>query len=425
MTRSLSAPTSDAPHSSGPTRPSFCRFRVQMTDNELLLRYRAGILGRLFLVGFLSLWLSFWTVGVMMMLRELWQNFEVTMLLMAIPFVTAEVAVIVIIFGLLFYRESLSITSEAVTLRRRALIPLSRRVIPTREVVYADYFYERTGKNGRSRLRIVTVGAPLLMASGVSSTDAGYAATLINNWLDQNATQRDRLPSEQERQAAQTSTTRSLKELFAARLEAKQHHSADDDEEPAEDEVLIPGEGPELPPSDSRWSAVSEYDGVTFTSRDRWQLSTAVTLTGIALFWNGIVSTILVASISEGKFHWGIGLFFTPFVVIGVAILFAWFQAVTAPAWRTTWILDRHEVIRRKSFLFLRRQRVTPITTVSHLELERVLDLSDGEDTAAQIYQLNLIDQANEQIVSLSSLSEGEARWMAREIYSACYHWFR
>lgn len=95
---------------------------------------------------------------------------------------------------------------------------------------------------------------------------------------------------------------------------------ADNDDDTAGQEDWLP----ELAHRKDRDAAVAErshHDRETVRpTKSRW--TTLLTVTGIALFWNGIVS-VFVVQIFNGNASWFGGLFMIPFVLVGLGLLLA------------------------------------------------------------------------------------------------------
>ncbi len=405
------AVTPFATQSPAPAKP---RTKVNLVGDELVLRWRNGMSCAAVM---LIAWLSGWTAGCVMLVRELLTKFEWFLLLFATPFFAAWVAVSGLVFYLLFGRQRLVITRNELQCLSQAIVTYRRRVIPLDEVARAAMgsvvIENDDGPATTERVvRIETLGQPVQFAQGISAQEAAWLAETINVCLDNLAPRRaalsafdalhDELPND-------LNDEDPLADWFTDNVEG--------------DPVLVfqPSRDRLPQPSDSHWKLSRRGRTLEFTHRGRWSPGAVGGATFLNLFWNGIVGVFVVELVED--FRWFLALFLAPFVLVGLVMVFAWLCAITAPLWGVQY---------RIRFGRIECRRWSPAfgkTSTQEFErLDRIEITEPGFSTntidfppknfSEGDYQLALIDDQMATLCKIEALTEGEALWMADTIMS-------
>jgi hypothetical protein len=326
--------------------------------------------------------------------------------------------------------EEVRLWQEGLDYRRGALLPRRRRV-PLRELkevragtiqtsVVDETEKEYCGphrppptppRSGnelvrRPCLRFETLGEPVLFAGGINPQEQRWLVSVLRPCLD------------------------------ALRADV-----------PAvEGEVPAAGDGPwvlrlsSVPlrsPSDSSARLHLRPGCAEFSWPGAWERQLVGTTTFLHLFWNSGVGVFALVVLVH--FNLGLCLFLTPFVLIGLWFFAIWVVAVTAPAWRLTWVFRENEIVRRYrgpgiGWAKQHALRGNPgEALLDRIELHR----AEGEEVQCStfvacfrprvrhaLYALSLVRPEGKELLRIDLLTEGEARWMADTLFRTFPGWF-
>lgn len=396
------SPATDDP---APIKPARLRVRFEETTTGLLLRYQQRQWGTGL---FMLFWLCGWTVGCVFLAVQLWNKPEPMLFVFAVPFWTSWVFAAGLLLTMFLQVEVLDLDENGLRYVKRVILPFQRRTIPLDEAIkfVASQTQPKNSEDSvTAYIELVTLGHPLLMFANLPDNERHWVTWRLNQYL------RSLNPAEGHDER-QTSTDRTGTE----------------------------------PPSDCRWTCDDSYEGSTFVRRGRFSLAGLLGALFINLFWNGIVSVFVMALFGFGpegpqQFGlgwWGMFLFLIPFEAIGLVMVTALFLVVLEPVHWTTWKFDRDEVALRDSWLGIGRTRRYDASSVAHVRLE-ISDAATAalnplaiknfhpttQTTASRDCLIRLVDRNNTEIVSLTGLTEGEARWMMSNIERDNPAWFR
>jgi len=357
---------------------------------------------------FLLIWLSMWTVacGVLIIRFITEPKFENVMF--AVPFLLAEVAVMIVLIGMLFGRTRLEIDETSLRYGRRALISLANREHRLDELRKIDSEQQRDsdGDLQGHRLRFETTGQTFHFGSGLTSEEADY-------WVERLGEHLGRLGHPLPDSEPDTS----------------------DDAENADDlpeEISLRGD-PALKPSDALFSVEQDFDGLVIERLQRpWkqQMGSFFGITFVMLFWNGIVSIFVWELLTN--FNWFLAVFLLPFELVGLLFLWAWCASLLAPLMGDRWKLTRYELSRHRTLSGIPFH--TPrydIGALTRLKAQRTSNMRQAQSQNSITlgpsgrYELLLLDDRGETLARIRKLTEGEARWIAGMMLQQFAAWGR
>jgi hypothetical protein len=386
--------------------------RVEHSGRDLILRdARREWAGGCFLL----LWLCGWTVGCVFLVGIVVADPKPLHLLFALPFWSAEIFVVCLVAGMFLGRATLRLSPAGLDYEYRAVVRIDARHVPLDELrgfASSDSTMPRSeDKTSWRCLHVETAGQPLEFAAGIDEHELEWLGQLLREHL---ATLRHESP-----RPASDAPPPDSDPAVAAPIDVDQPRRA---------EVLRPTSRRCEQPSDSRIELLRDWEGLHFRWRGQWSLLSIGGATFVCLFWNSIVSVFVYHLFDE--FNWFLFFFLIPFEAIGLLLLGGWLMAITAPAWRRQWVFLRHEIRRRTSVLGIGFTRRFSIERLDRIEL---LCETFGPTTASEAgsvfitgrFALSLVGPDNVEVVRIGQLTQGEARWLADEVFSHHPHWFR
>jgi hypothetical protein len=301
------------------------------------------------------------------------------------------VAVFALVLYLFFAVETLWIGPDGIRYLASAIVPLWRRSIPLDELKGVMSFTMKPINSnepaaGVHTVRLVTVGRPLDVCQNVKTGEQLWLVDLLE---------------------------RHLKPL-APNLAFPYVESEGRQVKRVQTDPKIPP-----PPSDSRVSMSTDWDGLLFRRRGQfnpWMLAGA---TFVNLFWNGMVGIFIFQLFKSPRAHEALELILIPFVATGLGLIFGWLWILTASYQVKSWTAGPDGVTSRFSVFGLGRSRRIETSDIGRLELRK------NEDTAARRfaamagcdrkitpYSLTFVDRGGRDALTIGSLTEGEARCM-------------
>jgi hypothetical protein len=385
-------------------QPAARRVRIEEVDGDLELSYRqGGIPGGCFLL----VWLSGWTVGCVMLIRQIFIDPTFFNVLVAVPFLTSWLFVFAVLVWMFFGVERVRLGFERLEYRTVALVTLSRRTIPRAELkgVSAGLTTYRVKDRNLPYVKFDTLGEPLGFARGISEEELHWLVQRLNEYLD---TLGPDGSSNAPRCVVKTSRGESLRT------------------------APIPLE----PPSDSRIEVHYHENSLAFVWQGKWSLPAIAVTTFINLFWNGIVGIFICKQVQD--FEWPSFFILIPHEIIGLCMLAIWLATLTAPLWRLTWTFGEREITRRlrvsdtNAVVFdLGWTKRAALQPPIRIELRR----REGEKPSGSLwvlfshpdgeYSLCFLDQADKELLVLKDLTEGDARWIGDVLLRAFPSWSR
>ena len=180
---------------------------------------------------------------------------------------------------------------------------------------------------------------------------------------------------------------------------------------------------------------------IAFEIWQRGWLSLAAILGGLFInaFWNGIVSVFVMVLLGvmpnnnppQGAEWWGLFFFLIPFEVIGLIMFAVLVLMLLEPFRRTAWKFEQSQIERTTRWPLVHRRRTWEVLGLDRLELRspgegvsqpRSMTLA-GISSADKLFELAFVTTENADLCSIGSLTEGEARWMARAVLDRRPSW--
>lgn len=341
---------------------------------------------------FLSVWLTGWTAGCVMLLTMAIAQREPFLFLFAVPFWAAWFFCVAILGGAVFSRESLILDSYGLKVSKRAglwgktskiplsdlrtiLVPDADAVAPNTEPVMTCH-----GRN-----QVVEFG------QGLPRPELAWLAAVLEE------------------------TRVRLQQWAGPPLEDVSH-------EPA-------------PPAETAWTSEIEYDDLVLAKRGRWEAAAIGGMLFVTLFWNGIVSVFVAVLLGlmpgegapEGAAWWFLFLFLIPFELVGLALIAGLAATIAAPFRREVWKFGRSEITHRVTCFGFGRTRsfepprdgrieAMPMTVSSDESPSLGSRTDDGSPLPVAVtarFQVQIIDPRDVEVCTIASLTDLESRWIA------------
>jgi hypothetical protein len=381
---------------------------VEQSGEDLVLRrWRGNLIGG----GFLLLWLIGWTVGCVALVQKVIGKPDLENILLACPFLPSWVFVFVLMARLLFSFESLRLGPGGLEYHWSALVLRGERHVPLEAVkrVVDDHAALAFGSSHYEYgLKIHTKGEPIYFAFGVAPMERLWLAELIRKHL----------------QSLKSTWAMPAPGHAVKRTTAGYSRSGD-----AWVEVLQPHPHTPEMPADSAIRMYRDWDHIGFVRQSSvsWGLFGLVTF--CHLFWNGIVGIFLMQL--AGQFQWSTFFFLIPFVVIGLAIFGIWLAVLSVPFWREHWAFRSEEMRGRFSVLGFGRSRRCELRSLDRIELrygavarKALVPLVDKDEEGTRPFSLGFVSPESQDLLVMDGLTEGEARWIAAEVFRDYPEWF-
>lgn len=366
--------------------------------------------------GFLLLWEIGWTVACIALAVQVISNPEIGTFLFALPFWAAWLAVGSLLIWFFFGTETILIQADRVLFLRKALITLKVREVPISEV---KRFRSSRSKHLEDNeylygIEAETIGKPIRFGFRLPARERQWLIWKLNQFA----------------------------EFISEGSEPQEPIEAELPGPPASDAPgrLTAADVLDEPPTDCRWQLHERADGVEFVQRGQFQPGAFFGLLFINAFWNGIVGVFVALLLGlmpvengppQGFEWWGMFVFLLPFEVVGLGMLAALVMVLAEPFRVTSWRLVHDTMTRQSRWPVVRITRRWSMEEIHHLELRLDDEESSGrlkEKLSSGIsddanYQLTFVSRDNIDQCSIASLTSGEARWMAGELFGFHPQW--
>ncbi len=356
--------------------PPGVRFSMEQVGDDLVLRRRTGSFAA---AVFLLAWQAVWTVACVALVIRAVRDPTLEHAMFAVPFLVAWLVVFVFLLQVTIGFERLRVGSLGLEHSTLA----GRRRVPLAEVKGISHCWEiikdEDGERTRHSLVVETLGRPIPIGAGLDEQGRRWLADRLLDHLGALA------------------PTRSFG-----------HHTGETSKPEVQVEVLgddgpIPG-----PPSDCSLRLHADGDRAEFVKRGTIRLKVLGGITCATLFWNGGVG-VFVINLME-HFDWGSFLFLIPFLAVGVGLFAFWLLALLSPLWVERWKIGPREVSARWSLLGLGRIRRSNFEEIGQVELRR--DAPEPGKVGDEPYSVAFASIDGRDLIVLSSLTEGEGRWV-------------
>lgn len=342
-----------------------------------------GFFARLFAAGFMAVWLSFWTLGCVFLAGMLINDFSVFLLVFSLPFFASWFAGAAFLLFMLFGREQMYIDALGIEFRTLCLICLSKTRVPFKEVRSIS-IKEAKDSEDSSAVIVETVGKPIKVGSDLSQRELRELANFL----------RDQVPG-----------------LGKQPLIEEGEQS---DESNAHLQIR------KKRPSLCRWDVEPSFGGeTTFINRGRFELGPLLGSLFINIFWNGIVTVFLLApfqdDVAGGKeMGWFLYLFLTPFILIGLCMLFHLVTLLLEPLRTSRFTISDRSITRVTRYLLFSRTKLAivigPVDMGVQQKQKSKSAASEGSNFSISF------EESSKQLMLWKNLTRGEAEWLTTTI---------
>ena len=394
------------------SKPAKLASVVHRSEDALLVQTRPSKSS----AGFLLIWLIGWTVGCVFLVSLVISEPSLGTFCFATPFFVSWLAVAGFLVWLLFGRESILVQNDEVLFRRTAIIELKTRHIPIAEISAVKSCRSTHTENDEHLygIEIAGLGKPLKFGFRLSDHERLWIIQELSDVIfghDDSTVQPAALPTEPAQFPSKPNSAFSSKRLTLA--DTLDH-----------------------PPSDSTWNMTQLPNEVTFQRHGTLSIAAFLGTGFICLFWNGIVSVFVLVLCGlmpndnppQGGEWWGLFFFLIPFEVIGLGMLFAWLTTVLAPFGKTTLGIKDQTVIRQKQWPFFQISKNVNCLEVGELHLrqkESKPQTSLTSINSEQTFELSFVSADQQDLLTFDNLSQGDALWIAGQLFEFENTWTR
>lgn len=348
-------------------------FTVQQEGGLTTIRQNKFWIARLGISLFMAFWLTGWSFGCGMMIKELLTKFAWFTLLFSIPFFVAWIAGAVILLSTLFGTRQISLAKDRLEFVHRVILPISKTEVLFEEIVGLNVITQGNFSN----LIVQSSGEHLTISQNVSA--------------ERNEALRDFLYQQ-------------IPTIEKPRISSRP------------EKIMVAGKRLESPANCSWYFAESFGRETKLANQGSWELRSILFLMGINLFWNGIVSVFLVKAITVGS-EWFELLFLSPFVLIGLVMAVVLLFAVIDPFRKITYAFSDYEIEWSWKYFGIGRTKTweinAPVEIGIWLERDDIPDqYKDGTD-----YKLVFSCRGTKQM-EIDSLNLAEAEWIGTQLDS-------
>lgn len=359
-------------------------FEVVDDGKSKTIRFRSGLFATLAAAGFISVWLTGWSVGCGFMIYNLITDFSVFFLMFSTPFFAAWFAAAAVLIWLLFGKEEIIIHSDSLEHRYLAGVVIRSKRVPFKEIRSIQANFHSGGEHQHWAAELETDGRPLCLATDGQRENIDELIQILTR----------EIPS------LDAPSNPAKEQPFSSSLEPRQNS-----------------------PSDSRWD-VEPVTGseVAFVNQGRFSVGTVAALLFLNLFWNGIVSVFIAApfqagddgmKLDDGGFGTtGLYLFLIPFILVGLVMLGALILAALDPFRKTMYAFSDREITRLISYFgipWVRSWSVVQNVDMRLFQAPKKQDSPSKEETRFGI----VFFEKDTKRLTWKKLSKGEADWIA------------
>ncbi len=389
--------------------PRFCK----RSEEEISFDIRAIMSKQTWIMfPFLTMWLSGWTFGCVLILKNALEG-EKFLWLFGIPFWVAEIGVGGFLLYTLFYHAKLTLNQEGLTYRVWGLLPKKRFVawhdlkkITSREI-------EKRGKESVQRYRTLLV--ILQDGSEISISATSYVDEATTRWLEHEMN--DFLTGRRNFTQYNGFTLWDTEDTENSQLEELESDEYDEDLEtdvfesyPADGRISYISQ-----PENSEWTRSEEFSPFEVSRTKQFQVSKLFGALFVYLFWNGIVS-VFVFTLWFGEMTqidgappfgtlawWGMFAFLIPFELIGLCLLGNVLSELFPRAVRETLIFERGIITQRTSWFGFPKTRTITLDSIM------VYQITYG---GSGKYDLQFITENDDSYGEISALTLADAHWL-------------
>ena len=399
-----------------PHRPVSLSYRYENNGDSLTLRQRKFLLSTFPVAGFMTVWLTGWTVGCVLLIWKFVTEPSFFLLCFGIPFWVGWFAGAGVLLTTLFGKNTVRLDHDGLFSTYHVLVKLISKQVPLDEIRYFHAIVSNTGKSTAFSVETVTFGKPVQFSTA-KFEEAEWLAYDMNQTL-----------------AALKGLSRLDEKLddFVIGIE-----TGDDRDDTDAEAISIPlNARPQNiePPTDNSWKLNTEFDSVTFEKRGKFSLAYLALLavpTFTMLFWNGIVSVFVMTLWGFAKVEnapvflsgqwWLMFVFLIPFEVFGIGFFLWWLSVLVMPCCRTRWSFHRDMVTCRFQCFGIGRSWQYSLENCDKMVIETSGPDGDSSDAKLrrqinredELYQLAFVDDQNKKLYSIKKLMLGEACWIA------------
>lgn len=375
------------------TSTNFGRIQVIESSEAIAVSIRSR---QWFAIGFLSLWLTGWTVACVFLVHKVITQASIPMVMFATPFLAGEVFGFCVLFELIFGREEMYLSSSGLRFRGAGFFSAAKSFVPLADVIS---FEQRThlgdSESGPSYdIEICTMGTSLVCGSSMPRRDLEQLAARLNERLI------------------------TLKTELQIPLKIE----------------LNPADARDFSrPGETHWQFIQLPDEIKLVETGHWNTRNVLILLFVNLLWNSIVGIFVCSLFGIGQgaavpkgMNWFLFVFLIPFELIGLAMLVGLVAAIFDFARVTTFSIGPTESVWSIRYGGIPiwpafRYRYESLVRVDVEEiLRKSVSSNRARSAAGENFGLSLKGPKVE-ITKFRGLTRGEAVWMKGLIQSAGY----
>ncbi len=390
--------------------PRFCK----QNDEEIVFKIRAlTTLTGLGTCAFLGVWLSFWTIGCVLLLLKALDG-EAFFWLFGIPFWTAEIFVGYQLLKLFLFRAKMVLNFEGLTYTETGLRP-KNIFIPRDEL---SKFLLNSAKETEENVGLCVEvrrknGSKMVLEAtrGISAKTIEWIVREGNAFLKR----QNGLSASFAAQSLNFETNLNVNSKADSYTNSNMNLNADSDsdtESQVLEEFLISDRITYADqPFESDWTRVEQFAPFEVYRYEKFSRSKFFQTLVFFLFWNGVVSIFVLnlwgflpyENPPAGWVWWFMFVFLLPFEFIGVVLTCALVRTTAARWVRISWTFERNEIRNAEQVLCFKFRKKWDVSDVCKIQI-------CGEPENCE---LEFLDSDDEILCCWDSLKLRDARWLA------------
>ncbi len=355
-------------------------FTIHDENGVTTVRQKVGLFLRIFLLAFISVWMTGWTVGCVALTVGLVNQFAFFSLLFAIPFYVGWLAGATALVASFSPGASVTLNRTELEFRNIPLLKSMNRRIAFKEISQVLVEFEDNSYD-------------LIVKS------SGNDATLF--------------------QSHRKESLESIREILQQKIPTL--HTLPDADESRVDESKV--DRPKIAkhrttrPEETTWQFENKFGQTRLVNPGSFAPAAALVTMGICLFWNGIVGSFVVQTVAEvfaGNPEWGKALFLIPFILIGLVFLVVTLAIWCDPFRLIEYTFSHREIKWRHAYFGIGISKT--LAMVGEVNVLITFDSSLDEPAQGDDYELMFFSKTFPRELKISPLTLAEAEWIATEL---------
>ncbi len=189
-------------------------------------------------------------------------------------------------------------------------------------------------------------------------------------------------------------------------------------------------------PCGCRWKLERDSRAIHFRRRSKTNWFSLLGSLFACIFWNGIVGLFVLVllglvpldqQMGKGEW-WGLFFFLIPFEIVGAGMLLSVLSNMLMPLHVTAWEVTRNSVTGCSSWAIASFRKTRKIDRLAWIEIRETEPKNSwffgNQAATGDVFSLVMIDRNDSECCTIVGLTQGEARWMGHQILTYRSQWF-